>query len=493
MSEVAHLSDYRPQPGEDVWRAEVNLAAEAEQGLLGGLFLYPDSFPAVSGLIKPAYFAHPVHGLIFDAFAHCRRAGIRATLAEMRQAIGAKGLASDMGAGVNLAEYIVNLSQEGATSRSTVDYARAVRAHWALRQLHSSTVIGDAAGLPEDKVKSAFDRIDALRTELAEAGAERSQIGAIAERVLQRSIAISNGEVEEPGLTTGILDLDRAILGFRPGEMIILAGRPGMGKTTVGTALALNASNVRLGARRAGVALFALEMGEEAIGARCLSDLAYDRYDGPTHSAIRAGHLTAVQIDRLREAECLLNERELEVDHRSSITVGEIEATCHAIQRRLEQRGVPLGLIIVDQLKQVRATERYRGQRVYEIAEITAGLKDIAKRFGACVVLLAQLNRGVESREDKRPTLADLRESGDLENDADVVLLLYREAYYLRRDIRSADPEQAVSLEHKLEQVQHELEIIAAKNRNGEGEHTVHLFCDIGRSAVRALAKGAAT
>lgn len=183
-----------------------------------------------------------------------------------------------------------------------------------------------------------------------------------------------------------------------------------------------------------------------------------------------------------------MNELDLVIDHRSSITIGEIEATCRVVKRRLEREGRAFGVVIIDYLKQVRATERYRGQRVYEIGEITSGLRDIAKRLGLCVVLLAQLNRSVENRENKRPTLGDLRESGDIENDADVVLLLYRDAYYLAREAREAEPEKARELTAKLQAAEHELEVIIAKNRNGEGERTLPLFCDIGRSVVAASA-----
>ena len=138
----------------------------------------------------------------------------------------------------------------------------------------------------------------------------------------------------------------------------------------------------------------------------------------------------------------------------------------------------------------MRASDRYKGQRVYEIGEITAGLRDIAKRLGICVVLCVQLNRGVETREDKRPSLADLRESGDIENDADVVLMVYREAYYLRRELRSAEGDKAAELSMLLGSVENELEILVPKNRNGDGEATVKAFCDIGRSAIRPAFTG---
>jgi hypothetical protein len=196
-----------------------------------------------------------------------------------------------------------------------------------------------------------------------------------------------------------------------------------------------------------------------------------------------ASNASAADRSRLHFASEALAKRALEIDGRSSTSIGEIEASCQAMQRRRERRAQQLRVVFVDYLKQVRASDRYKGQRVYEIGEITAGLRDIAKRSAICVVLAVQLNRGVESREDKRPTLADLRESGDIENDADVVLMVYRESYYLRRDLRSAIGDKAEELSLRLERCDNDLEIVV--NRNGDGEATVRAFCDIGRSAVR--------
>ena len=488
MTYVAPLDDYRLPEVDEAARAAIDLAVEAEQGLLGYLLMYPDSYPSVAGMVRADFFVEHAHAALYEAIQICRKAGLRGTLSEIRQAVGEVWLAKDLRPNLDFAGYLHQLLVGGATSSTASDYARAVRAHWVLRSLKDITA-GDRVGLPEDQAKAAFDRIDRLRMELEESTAARRSVGTIAQQVRERAEAIARGETEEPGVTTGIPDLDRAMLGFRPGELVIVAGRPGMGKTTLGTALALRCSDVMRGARHGGALYFALELGEEAIGARCLADLSYDRFDGPRHSDIRGGRLTTRQVDMLQRAECLLNERELEIDPRSSITVGEIEATCRAVARRMERDGRRLRVVFVDYLKQVSAGDRYRGNRVYEIGEITAGLRDIGKRLGLCMVLLTQLNRAVENREDKRPVLADLRESGDLENDADVVLLLYRDAYYLARDLKSAEPDKVPTLRHRLEMVEHELEIIIAKNRNGEGEHTIKVFCDIGRSFVTALDK----
>lgn len=468
----------------EAWWQDLSLATDAEQGLIGSLLTYPDSFVAAAAIVEPSYFLEPSHRTVFEAIAYCRKAGLRGAIGEIRQALGSTVLATKVEGEVDLRGYLAVLRQEGASSASTKDYARAVRSHYALRTLAGTTFIGNGPGLPEEKVRAAFDRIDALRAEIGDAAGTIAPIGTIAHDVLERAIAISEGSAIEPGVTTGFVDLDRTMLGYRPGELVIMAGRPGMGKTTLGTSSAVKSTDPRRD-RTAGGIYFGLELGRDAIGARCLSDLALERHLSPTHSQIRAGRVDRAQIELLQDAECRLNELELDIDHRSSISIGEIEAKCRAVQRRLERSGKTLGVIFVDYLKQVRSGDRYSGNRVYEIGEITAGLRDLAKRLQLCVVLLTQLNRGVEGRQDKRPTLADLRESGDLENDADVVLLLYRPAYYLNRDLQSASPDEAISISHLIEIHEHELEVIVGKNRNGEGEQVIKLWCDIGRSAVR--------
>ena len=438
-------------------------------------------------------FHEPVHRHIFEAFEECRTAGRRGSLQEVRQALGPKLVAQNIAGDVNLSEYVVRLSQEGPTTFSAGDGARSVRDYWALRELFSAAMVGpEAMGLPDRVLRETFDKIDAVRMDIAEFSAVRRSIGAIGADVLARAERIADGLEEEPGVTTGLPDLDRIMLGYRPGELVIIAGRPGMGKTTLATSSALACSAVEIGSRTGGAGFFALELGEEAIGARCLADLAWSPHGAaPTHSAIRSGNLHADDRSRLHFASEALAKRALEIDGRSSTSIGEIEASCRAMQRRMERRGQQLRVVFVDYLKQVRASDRYKGQRVYEIGEITAGLRDIAKRLGICVVLAVQLNRGVESREDKRPTLADLREFGRHRERRRRGADGLSRGYYLRRDLRNATGDKAEELSLRLEGCENDLEILVPKNRNGDGEAMVKAFCDIGRSAVRPAYRGA--
>src|SRR5215204_6156654 len=428
MSTATRLQEAGQLPAEQ-WQAALNLAVDAEQSLLGALLYNPDGYGAVASIIRQHHFYEPVHRQVFEAFEECRSAGRRGSLQEVRQALGPKLIALNIAGDVNLSEYVIRISQEGPTTFAAGDGARAVRDYWALRELFSAAMVGpEAMGLPDRVLREAFDKVDAVRMDIAESSAVRRSIGAIGTDVLARAERIADGLEEEPGVTTGLPGLDRIMLGYRPGELVIIAGRPGMGKTTLATSSALACSAVEVGNRTGGAGFFALELGEEAIGARCLADLAWSPHGvTPTHSAIRSGNLHTADRSRLHFASEALAKRALEIDGRSSTTLGEIEASCLAMQRRMERRGQQLRVVFVDYLKQVRASDRYKGQRVYEIGEITAGLRDMSKRLGICVVLAVQLNLGVESREDKRPALADLHETANTENDADVVLMVYRE------------------------------------------------------------------
>ena len=458
---------------------------EAEQALLGTLFTSPDSFLNVSAIMKPEYFSEPVHATVYGAIVECRNNGRKGSLHDVRQYLGTS-LDKQLGEGVSVALYLSRLSA-AATGSSAMDHAWAVRDLWAVRITEKITGTIDY-GLPSQALSRIFDQMDQLRLSIEEAAVTRSSVGDVVADVVTNAAKIASGQKEQPGITTGLPILDEAMLGLRPGELVIMAGRPGMGKSTVATSMALAASDMERQGRRGGVGFFAFELGREAIGARIAADLASSDRHGPAHSEVRAGKVTDEQLWALEETIRSANARPLIIDSRSTATVGEIEAACLAMRREFEKKGRRLDVVFIDYIKQVRATDRYRGNKVYEIGEITYGLRDIAKRLQICVVLLVQLNRAVENRDNKRPTLADLRESGDIENDADVVMLLYRHAYYLSRELREEDdPTEQSAIRHELSKCEHEIEIILAKNRNGEGERVVKAYCDIGRSAIRPL------
>ena len=289
------------------------------------------------------------------------------------------------------------------------------------------------------------------------------------------------GEVPDRTVSTGFADLDAATGGYRGGDLWILGARPGIGKTVY----AVTSGN-KVARKGWGVKLFSLEVAEPQIMARLLADLAFAAGDPvPFKDVLRAQAkrdvLTGSQLDRLERARELLADRPLVLDVASRLSPGEIKLRVHAERQRMAARGVELKVVFIDYLKQVAASDRYKGNRVQEIGEVSYSLKQLAKDEDVCVVLLAQLNRELEKREDKRPTLADLRDSGDLEADADVVAFLHRESHHLLNSeaYKRQDPD---TLSRYLD-TKYEAEVILGKNRAGP-TITVPLWCNMACSTM---------
>jgi replicative DNA helicase len=249
----------------------------------------------------------------------------------------------------------------------------------------------------------------------------------------------------------------------------------------------LTASVRRIAQAGHGVLAFSMEVPAEEIHARYLADMAYLARKPLSFGAIMRGECDDEDLWRLENAAKRLREMPLVSDVASRLSVAEIAMRVRAEKERMQQRGQRLRVVMIDYLKFIQASDRYRGQRVYEVGEISGGLKQIAKDEGICVVLLAQLNRAVESRDDKRPTLSDLRESGDLEADAHVVAFIYRESYYLEKsaEFRAEKPEAlAAALDAR-----NAMELIVGKNRSGP-TRTLHLWCDVAASTVSSHQRG---
>jgi replicative DNA helicase len=277
------------------------------------------------------------------------------------------------------------------------------------------------------------------------------------------------------GISTGLTTLDAKTGGYQRGELTIVAGRPGMGKSGFGIS----------SARQSGAAVhyFSLEMTPEALTARALTDAIYDHRDPVAYFDVIAGRFADdAQAQRIIDAQRELR-LPIKIDAQAGLSVQQIAARARRQQQFLQRKGEDdLDLVVVDHLHLVRASDRYRGNRVSELTEISAGLKALAKELNVAVVALAQLNRSLESRDDKRPTLSDLRDSGSIEQDADLVLLLYREAYYLDRPC--AKPKDDDARVARLIEVRNKLEIDVAKARNGP-TGIVPLFYDVACNAIR--------
>jgi replicative DNA helicase len=282
------------------------------------------------------------------------------------------------------------------------------------------------------------------------------------------------------GISWGLQSLDKMTGGLKRGELVVLAGRPGMGKTALALCIA------RLTARAGEPTYFqSLEMGDVSLSDRNLADAAFEEGRRIPYYDIANGNLTDDQARRVIEAARLQRDVPLKIDPAPGLTVSQIGARARRHKQALERQGKRLGPVIVDHMHIVRPSNRYSGARVNEVGEISAALKGLAKELDAPVVALAQLSRKVEDRDDKRPNMADLRDSGSIEQDADAIIFVFREAYYLERATgETKEKEDARVNLLVVGGVQYQLEAIIAKQRNGP-TGTVNLFCDIACNAIR--------
>lgn len=277
-------------------------------------------------------------------------------------------------------------------------------------------------------------------------------------------------------IPTGLTDLDNATGGHHRGQFTILAGRPSMGKSCIALS-----SMLRTAEKGYGVLFFSLEMTQDQVTSRALADYAYTqpRID---YFSLRPGNVNQLQVNRLYEAAERFKAMPIVVETKSGLTVGEIFARARQVKETFEKNGVSLALIVVDHLLKVRPSDRYAGQPVKEIDEISEGCCAMAKALNVAVLGLHQLNRGVESRDNPRPLMSDLRGSGSLEQDADTVLLAYRPAYRFERQLD--DPDKRAEAEIAANELKHDLELQVAKQRSGP-PMSLEFFCDMAANVVR--------
>jgi replicative DNA helicase len=465
---------------------------QAEQALLGAIFIDNRAFLSVSGFLKPEHFHEELHRRIFDITATMINQGQVATPITVKTFLGDHSLGEGQ---MTTGRYLARLASEAVTVMQAGDFGRMIldlhnrrlmiNVAETLRAHAQDSPVGEPVSNILDSAESALFEI---RAGLGVTSAERGTAGDMAADLIASIKRRQAGEEPDMAVSTGLPDLDRATGGgFHPGTLWVLAGRPGMGKTVMCTSLARAAARRHRDRDATGVVLFSLEVPKQQLMARIMADLSYVQRKPLSFGSIIAGNLDDEDMWRIEDAQKRLAVMPLVLDVSSSLSVAQIRSRVRLEKDRMARHGIRLGVVLIDYLKQVSASERYRGQRVYEVGEITAGLRQIAKDEGLCVVLLAQLNRGVEGRDDKRPSLSDLRESGDLEADADVVALLYRHAYYLEKspEFRRNDPETMQA----LIDAKHSLEFIIGKNRAGP-THTLELWCDIGCSVVSTHARG---
>lgn len=456
-----------------------------EQALLGAILLNNAALSTV-GFLRPEHFSEPLHGALFEHIKELVNAGSRAVPATIAPYLAPEQRVGEL-TGI---EYLARLCAEATTVLNAPDYGRTIFDASIRRQLAGigSDLLNvrptHGSGLAE-QIADAEARLFELATALIEASPhKRHDMAAILSSIEDKA---ARGH-KLNGIACGLRAIDEKLGGFAPGSLSILAGRPAMGKTAVGLSLARRAA--RIGA---GVAFDSIEMPSEQITYRLLSDECEAMGERVEYFAIARGDLRPHQIDALRRAGERIDNLPLIINDKGN-RLADIPGHIRGARKSLERFGKTLDLYIIDYLGLLRPSDRYSGNKVHETGEVSAFLKETAKREALPIIALHQLNRALERQEEKRPTLADLRDSGNIEQDADAVAFVYREHYYLDRPgarLPKADAEDGRSEETRrldaLVATKHDLEFIIAKNRQGP-TGTARLWIDMATNSVRDLA-----
>lgn len=444
---------------------------EAERALLGAVLVNNNSYDKIGDFVQPDHFYLPAHGRIFEAI---RTLISRGQIADTKTLRGLFENDPSL-ASVGGAQYLVDLAADVITVINTVDYGQLIHDLHLRRKLIE---------LGEDIVNSAYQQtLEEPAIKQIEGTEQRlfelAQTGELDRGFvkLEKSLLVSLRLAEEAykrdnhvtGVTTGLRDLDRKLGGFQKSDLIILAGRPSMGKTALATNIAFSAARAAYEtANKEGsaVAFFSLEMSSEQLATRLLGEHSQVPSD-----KIRRGEIQADDFSKFMDATKILSRAPLYIDDTPGLSVASLRTRA----RRLKRIVPTLGLIVIDYLQLLHGSQRNGDNRVQEVSEITRGLKGLAKELEVPVIALSQLSRAVEARDDKRPQLADLRESGSIEQDADVVMFVYREEYYhsraeptQRQDENEDKFNQRYSRwQERGNQISNVAEVIIAKQRHG--------------------------
>ncbi len=441
----------------------------AEQNLLGALLLDNGVMERIDDRLRAEHFYDPLHGRIFSTMMRLIDRGQLANPVTLKTFFSA----TEEGQTTEIEDYLGELADGVISIAQATDYASTIYETHLRRELIriGDEVISDASHPDVDlpattQIETAEAKLFQL-AETGEAGAGlRSFENVAAAAINQAAIALkSDGGLS--GYSTGLTGLNNKMGGLHRSDLIILAGRPAMGKSALATNIAFHvATTTRTGETAAPVAFFSLEMSAEQLGTRILSERA--RIDS---NSIRQGQLSSEEFDRLIEASDALSTAPFFIDDTPSLSVSQV-----ASRARRMKRTTGLGLIVIDYLQLLMPQLGVRPEnRVQEISNISRALKAMAKELDVPVVALSQLSRAVEQREDKRPNLADLRESGSIEQDADVVLFVYRDEYYLAKkepERESHESEEKFNLRYdlyreRLEKAHNKAEVIIGKQRHG--------------------------
>ena len=431
---------------------------EAEQSVIGSILLSNEIFDDINIFISSKNFYDPMHQKIYSAIEKLIYSGMLAN------PITLKNYFENEKDELNVPDYLAKITKFSTSSRQAIEYSKLIYDLFVKRELIkiSENIIDtaklndldhDGQTIIENFEKSLFD--------LAEKGSFSSSIVKFDEAMKMTIEMASSAYKNEEGIVgvpSGLTDLDDRLGGMHKSDLIIIAGRPSMGKTALATNIAFHAAKkIQDDGRKSSVAFFSLEMSSEQLSTRILAEQSRIKSND-----IRRGRISEEQFDKFIETSKNISELPLYIDETPAISIAAMSNRARRIKRLFG-----LDLIVVDYIQLMKGTTFNKDGRVQEISQITQGLKAVAKELSVPVLALSQLSRAVEQRDDHKPQLSDLRESGSIEQDADVVMFVYREAYYLeRKEPRPATVEHA-EWQAKMSEVSNLAEIMISKQRHG--------------------------
>lgn len=431
---------------------------EAEQAVIGSILVSNDIFDEINTIISSINFYDPMHQKIFAAIESLIYKGMLAN------PITLKNYFEEEKDDLNVPEYLVKITKFSTSTRQAMEYSKIIYDMFVRRELIKiSEQTIDSAKLNDldTNGQTIIESSERLLFDLAEKGSFNSSLIKFDEamkQTIEMASAAYKNEEGIVGVPTGLKDLDDKLGGLHQSDLIIIAGRPSMGKTSLATNIAFNAAQkLQDKGKKSTVAFFSLEMSSEQLSTRIISEQARI-----SSNDIRRGKISDDQFDKFLETSKNISELPLYIDETPAISIAALSNRARRIKRLFG-----LDMIVVDYIQLMRGNTFNKDGRVQEISQITQGLKAIAKELAVPVVALSQLSRQVEQRDDHKPQLADLRESGSIEQDADVVMFVYREGYYLqRKEPREATVEHA-EWQAKMNEVAHLAQIIIGKQRHG--------------------------
>ena len=441
---------------------------EAEQALLGAILVNNDAFYRVSDFLDPDHFSEELHRRIFEIAQSLIRAGKLATPITLKTFLGD----ADLG-GMTVSQYLARLAAEATSVINADAYGRTIYDLAMRRQLISigEDMVNVAYDSPvDDSPRKQIEETERKLYELAEKGRYEGGFQSFSDALksaVDMAAEAFKRDRKLSGIATGLSDLDRMMGGLQSSDLVIVAGRPGMGKTALATNIAFNVARAYSGERQPDgtikrldggiVGFFSLEMSAEQLATRIIAEQS-----GVASYKIRRGEIQEHEFARIADAAREMERVPFYIDQTGGISIAQLTARARRLKR---QKG--LDILVVDYLQLLSGSSKKGENRVQELTEITTGLKALAKELSVPVIALSQLSRQVEQRDDKRPQLSDLRESGSIEQDADVVIFVYREEYYMKNKEPKMGTEEYFKWQTEMEQVHGRAEVIIGKQRHG--------------------------